>query len=308
MKVALLFPGQGSQAPKMLSALAAEFPQIQERFAVASEIVKKDLWQIAQDEDNHLLNFTALTQPILLAAGMGCYDVLREELKLNGDFFGGHSLGEYTALCAAGAISFEKAVELVHTRGTLMQEAVQAGEGAMAAILGLTDEQILTACEEGGASAANFNSPGQVVIAGKTAAVEKTIEIAKSLGAKRAVLLPVSVPSHCDLMKPAAAKLSAYLEHIVWQNPSAAVIHNVDAGIRNDCSITSALLGKQLYRPVLWTQCIERLRDAGAELFIELGPSKVLTGLNKRIDKNLKTIALDVPAAISEIQTALGKL
>ena len=309
MKIALMFPGQGSQSTGMLAQLAEKYGQLRERFALASEVIGQDLWAISQEEDkSYLLNQTAITQPILLASGMGCYDIFRAETGANGDFFAGHSLGEYTALCAAGALDYKKAIDLVHNRGRLMQAAVGPGEGAMAAILGLEDKQVVEVCDEVGkdVSAANFNSPGQVVIAGKTAAVERAIALAKEKGAKRAVLLPVSVPSHCSLMRAASAELSNFLTRINWQKPSAPVVYNVDAKLRPSTESTATLLGAQLYQPVLWSNCIESLKSAGATLFIELGPNKVLTGLNKHIDKSLNTLALDSVEAVTEVKGALG--
>lgn len=307
MKIALLFPGQGSQSTGMLKALAEQFPQVEKRFSEASEIIKTDLWAICQTENHHLLNATAYTQPILLAGSMACYDVLKAETGISGDFFGGHSLGEYTALSASGAMAFSEAIDLVHTRGQLMQDAVQAGEGAMAAILGLEDEQVAEACEKVGAgvSPANYNSVGQVVIAGKTDAVNQTIEVAKEMGAKRAVLLPVSVPSHCELMRPAAAKLSAYLERIQWKNPSAPIVYNVDGKIRAEINGVGALLGAQLYQPVLWTTCVKNLKEAGADLMIEVGAGKVLTGLIKRIDKTIQALSFEQPSDIETVKNAI---
>lgn len=309
MKIALLFPGQGSQSTGMLQTLAAQYPQVEERFRQASAVLKQDLWAISQDDSqSYLLNQTSITQPILLAAGMACYDILQAETGVSGDFFAGHSLGEYTALCASGALGFDKAIELVHTRGTLMQEAVGRDEGAMAAILGLEDKDVLAACDRAGGevSAANFNAPGQVVIAGRTAAVERAIALAKEMGARKAVRLPVSVPSHCPLMRAAAAQLGGYLDNIRWQKPKAPLVYNVDGQLRDSCDGTVALLGAQLYRPVLWSSCIETLKKAGATLFIELGPNRVLAGLNKRIDKGLPTYTLDSPEALQEIKNALG--
>lgn len=308
MKTALLFVGQGSQSPGLLKNMAEIYPQVEARFQSASAVVGRDLWAIAQGDEPHLLNSTAITQPILLAAGMACYDVLRDTTGISGDFFAGHSLGEYTALCAAGALSFEAAIDLVHQRGLLMQEAVAHGEGAMAAILGLSAEQVVALCQDAGegVSAANFNSPEQTVVAGKTAAVERLMALAKEAGAKRALPLPVSVPSHCPLMRPAAAQLSLYLDQIDWRKPSAPVMYNVDAQLRDHCDATAALLGAQLYQPVRWVQCIEQLSASGADLFIELGPNKVLTGLNKRINPALKTVSFEQPSAVDEIKALLA--
>ena len=221
----------------------------------------------------------------------------------------GHSLGEYTALCAAGAMSFAEAIQLVHMRGKIMQEAVAPGAGAMAAILGLADEDVISVCNRtpGKVSAANFNSPGQVVIAGETTAVEAAVEAAKAAGAKRAVTLAVGVPSHCELMRAAAGQLSLHLGKIHWQTPNAVIIHNVDAKTHDSTSGVEAALGAQLYQPVRWVDCIEALAARGVNLFIEAGPGKVLTGLNKRIDKTLRTIAFDHPDSVAAVRQALSE-
>lgn len=305
-KLAIIFPGQGSQSPGMLKSLIEAYPSMKKRFEEASDIIHRDLLAISQsDEHQHLLNSTEITQPVLLTAGIACYEVFQQECGLTPDYMAGHSLGEYTALCASGAMDFATAVDLVHERGKLMQAAVAHGEGAMAAILGLEDEQVVAVCERVGAgvSAANFNSPGQVVIAGKTEKVEAAIAVAKEMGAKRAVLLPVSVPSHCDLMRGAAAQLGVFLDKVKWQEPKYPIVYNVDAKIRADSAGIVANLGAQLYRPVQWTSCIQTLVKAGVTHFVEAGPNKVLTGLNKRIDKNAVTVAFDSPEAINEINT-----
>ena len=305
--IALIFPGQGSQSPGMLKELAATYPVVQRRFQEASDVLKLDLWQISQDEAGNQLDQTAITQPALLAAGIACADILRDECGINAPFMAGHSLGEYTALCAAGAMSFAEAIQLVHMRGKIMQEAVAPGAGAMAAILGLADEDVISVCNRtpGKVSAANFNSPGQVVIAGETAAVEAAVAAAKQAGAKRAVTLAVSVPSHCELMRAAAGQLGLHLSKINWQKPQATIIHNVDAQTHDSVGGIEAALGAQLYQPVRWVECIEALAKHGANLFIEAGPGKVLTGLNKRIDKSLRTIAFDHPDSVAAVRQAL---
>ena len=304
--IALIFPGQGSQSPGMLKELAVTYPVVQRRFQEASDVLKLDLWQISQDETGSQLDQTAITQPALLAAGIACADILRDECGINAPFMAGHSLGEYTALCAAGAMSFAEAIQLVHMRGKIMQEAVAPGAGAMAAILGLADEDVISVCNRtpGKVSAANFNSPGQVVIAGEAKAVATAIENAKLAGAKRAVPLAVSVPSHCEL-RAAAAQLSLHLNKINWQPANATIIHNVDAKPRDTATGVEIALGAQLYQPVRWVDCIEALAAHGADLFIEAGPGKVLTGLNKRINKNLRTIAFDHPDSVAAVRQAL---
>ncbi|WP_298643017.1 ACP S-malonyltransferase [uncultured Cardiobacterium sp.] len=305
--IALIFPGQGSQSAGMLKELAAVYPVIQRRFAEASEVLGLDLWHIAQENPNGQLDQTAITQPALLAAGVACADILRDTCGVNAACMAGHSLGEYTALCAAGAMTFAEAVQLVHMRGRIMQDAVAPGEGAMAAILGLDDEDVVAVCNRtpGKVSAANFNSPGQVVIAGEAKAVAAAIEAAKQAGAKRAIPLAVSVPSHCELMRAAAAQLGLHLNKIHWQTPGATIIHNVDAKPRDSATGIEAALGAQLYQPVRWVDCIKALAARGVDLFIEAGPGKVLTGLNKRIDKNLRTIAFDHPDSVAAVQQAL---
>lgn len=306
-KIALLFPGQGSQSEGMLAEMAAHYPQVQQRFEIASEVIGKDLWAIAQHDEKGFLHQTAYTQPILLAANLACYDILRAHSHVVPNFVVGHSLGEYAALCAAGAIEFAEAVELVHTRGKLMQEAVARGEGAMAAILGLSADEVDAICAsvEEKVSAANYNSPEQTVIAGSTKGVELAMAEAKARGAKRALLLPVSVPSHCELMRGAAAAFSQYLDRIKWQQPAIPVIYNVDAKTRDTREGIESALGAQLYRPVQWVACMERLYQEGVRVFIEVGPAKVLTGLNKRILPDCATHAFNRPQDIELLNTEI---
>lgn len=305
--IAFIFPGQGSQSTGMLKELATVYPVVQHRFTEASDVLGLDLWRIAQENPHGELDQTAITQPILLAAGMACADILRDGCGIRAPYMAGHSLGEYTALCAAGAMTFTEAIQLVHMRGKIMQEAVAPGEGAMAAILGLDDEDVIAVCDRtpGKVSAANFNSPGQVVIAGEAKAVAAAIEAAKQAGAKRAVPLAVSVPSHCELMRVAAAQLSLHLNKINWQTMQTVIIHNVDAKPRNSAMGIETALGAQLYQPVRWVDCIQALVQHGVDLCIEAGPGKVLTGMNKRINKNLHTIAFDHPDSIVAVQQAL---
>jgi [acyl-carrier-protein] S-malonyltransferase len=305
--IALIFPGQGSQSAGMLKELATVYPAVQRRFVEASDILGLDLWHISQENPSGELDQTAITQPALLAAGIACADILHETCGITASYMAGHSLGEYTALCAAGAMTFAEAIQLVHMRGKIMQEAVATGEGAMAAILGLDDEDVISVCNRtpGKVSAANFNSPGQVVIAGEAKAVATAIENAKLAGAKRAVPLAVSVPSHCELMRAAAAQLSLHLNKINWQPANATIIHNVDAKPRDTATGIEIALGAQLYQPVRWVDCIEALAAHGTDLFIEAGPGKILTGLNKRINKNLRTIAFDHPDSVDAVRQAL---
>lgn len=308
MKSAIIFPGQGSQSQHMLSELAQAYPIVKQRFDEASEIIGKNLWHIVQENPHAELNQTAITQPVLLAGSIACYDILKAETDIDPVLMAGHSLGEYTALCAAGALSFKEAIHIVHQRGLLMQEAVPYGEGAMAAILGLKDQEVVDLCQHISATvqAANFNAPGQVVIAGTTQGVAEAIAAAKAQGAKRAIELPVSVPSHCRLMKGAAAKLSLILDQAHWQMPQPSVIHNIDAKPRQNIDGVKSALGAQLYRPVHWTDCVHALVTAGVTYCIEAGPGNVLTGLNKRIDKTLKTIAFNQPDTLTRINEELS--
>lgn len=293
MSIAGLFPGQGSQSPGMLAELAASFPLVTATFQEATDVLGRDLWQIAQQGPEAELNNTENTQPLMLAAGVACLRVWQEQGGAAPAALAGHSLGEYSALVAAGVLSFADAVSLVAKRAQLMQNAVPAGEGAMAAILGLDDEQIVAACAQAAqgdvVEAVNFNSPGQVVIAGSAAAVERAIDAAKQAGAKKAIPLPVSVPSHCALMKPAAEQLMTQLNATDFAPAQVAVLHNVDAKPRDTVEATRDALAQQLYRPVRWVDTIKNLQnEQDATVMIEFGPGKVLTGLNKRIERRMK--------------------
>lgn len=306
-KVAVIFPGQGSQSKGMLTALHAAYPQVKSRFEQTSAVVGEDLWHIVQEDEKGFLNQTRYTQPIMLAADIACYDILREHTNLEPTAMAGHSLGEYAALCAAGAIDFAAAIALVENRGKLMQEAVPYGEGAMAAILGLSDADIVTLCHavKDTVAPANYNAPGQVVIAGTKSAVESVVEAAKAAGAMKAVVLPVSVPSHCELMKGAAAKFSLYLDKIRWQEPKYPIVYNVDAHTRQNKDGIESALGAQLYKPVRWVACMNALAEMGINDFIECGPGKVLTGLNKRINKSFHTLSFNAPGDIEAVQQFL---
>ncbi|BCX87789.1 [acyl-carrier-protein] S-malonyltransferase [Methylomarinovum tepidoasis] len=303
--LAFLFPGQGSQAVGMLQDLAAAFPQVRETFAEASEALGFDLWRLVQEGPAEKLDQTVNTQPALLAAGVAVWRVWQSQTDACPAWMAGHSLGEYTALVCAGSLPFPDTVKLVAERGRLMQTAVPEGEGAMAAILGLEDHVVVGLCrkvsEETGqrVAAANFNAPGQVVIAGETAAVERACEAAREAGAKRALKLAVSVPSHCELMKPAAERFAALLEAVPVEMPKIAVIHNVDVGTHAAPEVIRALLAQQLYSPVRWSDTIRFLRDQGVIRFVEAGPGKVLTGLNKRIVKECRTLPVFDPATLA---------
>ncbi len=291
----------------MLSELAAAHPVIEQTFAEASEALGFDLWKMTQEGPEEALNSTENTQPALLTSGVALWRLWQEQGGARPSIMAGHSLGEYTALVCAGALSLADGVRLVKLRGEYMQQAVPAGTGAMAAILGLDDDAIAKACEEAAqgdvVSPVNYNCPGQVVIAGEKAAVERGIEACKAAGAKRAVPLPVSVPSHCALMKPAAEKLAQALTEISLQQPEIPVVQNVDARVAGDLDTLRNNLLAQLYSPVLWTASVQKMAAEGVETLIECGPGKVLTGLNKKIDRSLVGISISDAAGLEK---ALG--
>ncbi len=311
MKSAFVFPGQGSQSVGMLSELAAEYSLVGETFQQASDALGYDLWKLIQEGPEENLNQTDRTQPAMLTAGVAVWRVLQSVSDLKPAYFAGHSLGEYTALVAADAIDFADAVKLVEKRGQFMQQAVPVGEGAMAAILGLEDNVVRELCAEassqGVVEAVNFNSPGQVVIAGSTAAVKQAITLATEKGAKRALQLPVSVPSHCALMKPAAEQLAAELDKIKLRMPTTPVIHNASVTAANDISELKQLLAQQLHSPVRWVETIQWFAQQGVDTVVESGPGKVLAGLNKRIDKSLNALPVFDPSTLEKLQQALGE-
>ncbi|PHR48427.1 ACP S-malonyltransferase [Cycloclasticus sp.] len=295
-KIAIVFPGQGSQAVGMLGDLSAHYNQIKETFDEASQALGRDLWVLAQNGPVEELNQTQNTQPLILTASVAMWRVLQSTAEVAPSFMAGHSLGEYTALVCAGSLDFVDAVKLVEQRAMFMQQAVPEGEGAMAAILGLEVADLVNICNQAAegetVSAVNFNAPGQVVIAGNTNAVNRAIELAKEQGAKRALPLPVSVPSHCALMAPAAEKLMAVMGGVRFSIPTISVIHNTDVAQHNDASDIKQALMKQLHTPVRWVETVEMLTDAGIDTIIECGPGKVLSGLNKRINKSLALYSL----------------
>lgn len=296
--IGIVFPGQGSQAINMLSDIATEYKEVLDVFAEASSVLGYDLWQLCQEGPLELLNQTIHTQPALLTASFALWRILKAHQPMTNVMLAGHSLGEYTALVCAKSLKFEEAVQLVAARGQYMQEAVLADVGAMAAIIGLDDEAVLEICQEAThddlcVSPANFNSIGQVVVAGHKSAVQQAILLAKENGAKLATIIPVSVPSHCLLMKPAAERLSAKLEAITLSPPIFPVINNIDATPYKDiASIRNGLI-KQLYSPVQWVRSIQYFIQNGIQTIIECGPGKILTGLNKRINKNLDLLPTD---------------
>lgn len=306
MNIAVVFPGQGSQSVGMLAAYTEDWPQILDTFKEASDVLGYDLWDIVSNGPEEKLNQTEITQPAMLAADIAVMRVMQQQCMLKPFVLAGHSLGEYAALVAANAIEYTDAVKLVAERGRLMQNAVSDGEGAMAAILSLTDDQIMQICENVSnqtgevVEAVNFNSPGQVVIAGHTNAVEKAIEAASEEGAKRALKLPVSVPAHSSLMKSAAEELAEILKQVTIKTPEIQVIHNVDAKSHDEPDAIRDVLAKQLYSPVRWVQIAKIIGSAADDAIVECGPGKVLSGLSRRITKDIPTFALDTPASMQK--------
>jgi [acyl-carrier-protein] S-malonyltransferase len=294
--LAFVFPGQGSQSVGMMADLAASFPEIMQTFERASDALGKDLWALVSEGPEADLNQTQNTQPAMLAAGVAIWEICRKQSSASPSWTAGHSLGEYTALVAANAIAFEDAVKLVAVRGRLMQEAVPQGTGAMAAILGLEDHQVAEACKKAAqgevVEAVNFNAPGQVVIAGHASAVQRGMAEAQALGAKRAVLLPVSVPSHCALMAGAAEKLGEELSRIQIDSPDMTLIHNADVMSHSAPEVIRNALKEQLFKPVRWVDSIKFMHDQGVTRFVECGPGKVLIGLNKRIVKDAEHLSI----------------
>ncbi|MBA4290932.1 MAG: [acyl-carrier-protein] S-malonyltransferase [Pseudomonas sp.] len=307
--LAFVFPGQGSQSLNMLAEHGAQRPVILETFAEASEALGYDLWALTQQGPEEQLNQTDKTQPAILTASVALWRAWLAESDARPAFVAGHSLGEYSALVAAGSLSLAAAVKLVEHRGQLMQQAVPAGQGGMAAILGLEDADVLAACAEAAqgevVSAVNFNAPGQVVIAGGAAAVERAIEACKARGAKRALPLPVSVPSHCALMRPAAERFAEAVSIIDWQAPQIALVQNVSAAAVTDLEGLKRDLLAQLYSPVRWVETIVCLSAQGVADLVECGPGKVLSGLNKRCVKGINTHNLDTPDAFAAARASL---
>lgn len=308
--LAFVFPGQGSQSLGMLAELGAQYPLVIDTFREASEALGYDLWALTQQGPEEQLNQTDKTQPAILTASIALWRLWLAEGGARPAFVAGHSLGEYSALVAAGSLSLGDAVKLVKRRGELMQEAVPAGQGAMAAILGLDDAVVVGLCAEAAqgevVSAVNFNSPGQVVIAGAKAAVERAMEACKAAGAKRALPLPVSVPSHCELMRPAAERFAESVNVIDWQAPQIPLVQNVSAGVAADLDTLKRDLLEQLYKPVRWVECVQALAANGALQLVECGPGKVLAGLNKRCADGVNTFNLNTPDAFAATRAALA--
>ena len=308
--LAFVFPGQGSQKVGMLADAHAAFAAVRDTFAEASDVLGYDMWQLVQDGEQEALNMTETTQPVLLTSSVALWPAWPAGGGAQPACMAGHGLGEFSALVCAGALGFADAVSLVRKRGAFMQSAVPVGEGAMAAIIGLDDDAINTICADissgqGVVAAVNFNSPGQVVIAGHTAAVEAAIDALKAAGAKRAMPLPVSAPFHTELMKPAGDRLAEAIATIDIASPTIPVVHNVHARTEADPEKIRALLVQQIYSPVLWTQCVGTMVDLGAASVVECGPGKVLSGLNRRIEKSLQSYSLEQP---DELRTAVAEL
>ncbi|MDX1347615.1 MAG: ACP S-malonyltransferase [Thiomicrorhabdus chilensis] len=307
MSYAFVFPGQGSQSVGMLAELAETHSSVKEVFTEASDALGYDLWNLVQNDPEGKLNQTDVTQPAMLAAGIAVYRTLCEQKAVSPAYMAGHSLGEYSALVANGVMTLAQGVELVAERGRLMQSAVPEGQGAMAAVLGLEDAQVVAVCEQvsGVVEAVNFNSPGQVVIAGEKVAVEAAMEAATEAGASRVVPLPVSVPSHCSLMKPAADALQEKLAGMTFSEASTPVLHNVNVEVSESAEQIKQALVQQLYRPVQWVKTVETMKANGVDQLFELGPGKVLMGLNRRIDRKMGMVAVYDNATLEKAISSL---
>lgn len=311
---AFVFPGQGSQSVGMMQALAASEPLVEQTFAEASEVLGYDLWKLCQEGPEERLSATERTQPAMLAAGVATWRVWRKHGGGLPTAMAGHSLGEYSALVCAGVLDFRTAVALVRFRGEVMQAAVPVGQGAMAAILGLDDAEVEAACRDAAqgdvVQAANFNSPGQVVIAGSAAAVDRAIEVLKGKGAKRAIKLPVSVPSHTALMQPAAEQFATRLEDVAFRAGDVRDIYTVDVRKHGEAADIRRALVEQLVKPVRWTQTIQAIVASGARAIVECGPGRVLTGLNRRIEKNkeIEMLAIEDGESMQRALQVCGSL
>jgi [acyl-carrier-protein] S-malonyltransferase len=311
-KLAFVFPGQGSQKVGMLNEIASEHSIIQHTFAEASDVLGYDLWAFVQQGPQEELNLTEKTQPLLLTASVALWRLWQQQGLPQPEYLAGHSLGEFTALVCAQSLQFCDAVKLVQQRGQFMQSAVPVGVGAMAAIIGLDDDKINQACNDAAqgecVAAVNYNSPGQVVIAGKAEAVERAIVACKAAGAKRAMPLPVSAPFHTDLMQPAGEKLGEAIAALTISAPQIPVIHNVHAQTESDAVKIAALLVEQISNPVQWVSCVKTMADKGVAYAVECGPGNVLSGLMRRIDKNIGANTIDSPAGFEKATTAIAEL
>ena len=298
--LAFVFPGQGSQKIGMLAELAEQNPIIEKTFNEASEVLGYDMWQLIQQGAQEDINLTQRTQPILLTCSVAIWRLWNQKQGALPSQMAGHSLGEWSALVCANVIDFADGLKIVEARGKFMQQAVPVGQGAMAAIIGLDDQAILEACTEANAlgvvDAVNFNAPGQVVIAGSNEAVERAMEICKDAGAKRALPLPVSAPFHTSLMKPAADNLADMVNAVTFRSPEVPIMHNVHAQNEQDPQAIKALMLEQIYSPVKWVDCVKQLKQSGVSTLVECGPGKVLSGLAKRIDRELTAVATESAA------------
>ena len=306
MKLAAVFPGQGSQSPGMLADLASEYKVVTDTFAAASKQLGYDLWDMAQNGTAEQQRQTEFTQPLMFVGGYAVWRVWQELEMPVPSYMAGHSLGEFTALTAAGSIDFDTAVKLVALRGKLMASAVEPGVGGMAALLGMDDSDVVAMCQEltsdeGVVQAVNFNSPGQVVISGHLKALENACEVAKEKGARKAMMLPVSVPNHSSLMTPAQKELAASIDSAGLVAPKIPVVQNAEAKVLKDVDAMTVSLKSHVVNPVYWTDTVRYLADNGVTEMVELGPGKVLTGLSKRIDKSVKTHAIESLAAVEKL-------
>lgn len=306
--LAFVFPGQGSQKIGMLASLASINTVVLDTFSEASEALGYDLWELVQSGEQEAINLTERTQPILLASSVAIWRLWQEKSGPSPSLLAGHSLGEWSALVCSGVLGFTNALKIVRARGAYMQEAVPLGVGAMAAILGLDDQAVMDACDTARqgevVDAVNFNAPGQIVIAGSALAVERAIELCKASGAKRVLPLPVSAPFHTSLMHPAAENLADLVNSTVFSTPQIPVIHNVHAQIESNPDAIKTLMLEQIYKPVMWVDCVKALKAQGVEILVECGPGRVLNGLSKRIDRELTSYATDDLASLENALTS----
>lgn len=311
MSLAFVFPGQGSHSVGMMNALAAEFPVVRQTFSEASQALGYDLWQVVEQGPEEKLNQTEVTQPAMLTADIATWRAWLASKGPLPQLMAGHSLGEYSALVCAEALDFSDAVKLVADRARFMQEAVPIGQGGIAAILGLDDDAVRQLCEQAAQGevldAVNFNSPNQVVIAGTAAAVARAVEQSKAAGAKRAVVLPMSVPAHSRLMHPAAQRMAERIKTVNVRSPRVPVIHNVHLRAESDPEAIRNALVRQIESPVRWVELIQKMAADGVDRMVECGPGKVLTGLNKRIVKTFETLPVYDPATLKEALSVVGK-
>jgi [acyl-carrier-protein] S-malonyltransferase len=305
---AFVFPGQGSQKVGMLAAAYEASGAVRDTFSEATQALGYDMWDLIQNGEQEALNLTETTQPVLLTCSVALWRAWLEQGGARPSLMAGHSLGEFSALVCAGSLEFADAVRLVRQRGQFMQTAVPVGEGAMAAIIGLDDDAINQICQgvDGVVAAVNFNTPGQVVIAGHTGAVDTAIDALKEAGAKRAMPLPVSAPFHTELMKPAGERLGEALAEVAIAEPRIPVVHNVHAQTESDPEKIRSLLVEQIYSPVQWTSCVLAMVNAGVTRVVECGPGKVLSGMNRRIDKSLSSFSLEEPDSLAATLEELG--